>query len=87
MTEKKLDDKTMNELTTEDFPKIKVVFAPGAFDSFEGSQEELDELMAQIQAMVIDGSLFEKSVALEDLDPEELSEIESFIPSGPRTLQ
>jgi intracellular sulfur oxidation DsrE/DsrF family protein len=87
MTEKKLDDKTMNELTAEDFPKIKVVFAPGAFDSFEGSQEELDELMAQIQAMVIDGSLFEKSVALDDLDPAELSEIESLIPSGPRTLQ
>jgi len=87
MTEKKLDDKTMNELTTEDFPKIKVVFAPGAFDSFEGSQEELDQLMAQIQAMVIDGSLFEKSVSLDDLDSEELSEIESLIPSGPRTLQ
>ena len=87
MTEKKLDDKTMNELNPEDFPKIKVVFAPGAFDSFEGSQEELDQLMAQIQAMVIDGSLFEKSVALEDLDPDELGEIESLIPSGPRTLQ
>ena len=87
MTEKKLDDKTMNELTSEEFPKIKVVFAPGAFDSFDGSQEELDQLMAQIQAMVIDGSIFEKSVALEDLDPEELSEIESLMPSGPRTLQ
>lgn len=27
---------------------LKVVFAPGCFDSFEGSQEELDELMSEI---------------------------------------
>lgn len=66
---------------------LKIVFAPGAFDSFDGSQEELDELMAQIQAMVLDGSIFEKSVALEDLDPEELAELEAVIPRGPRNLQ
>lgn len=28
---------------------LKVVFAPGCFDSFEGTQEELDELMLEIQ--------------------------------------
>ena len=27
---------------------LKVVFAPGCFDSFEGSQQELDELVAEI---------------------------------------
>jgi hypothetical protein len=31
--------------------KMKVTFAPGAFDSFEGTQEELDEMMAEIQTM------------------------------------
>ena len=31
--------------------EMKVVFAPGAFDTFEGSQEELDELLAEIQNM------------------------------------
>ena len=28
--------------------KLQVKFAPGAFDSFEGTQEELDALMAEI---------------------------------------
>jgi hypothetical protein len=31
--------------------KMKVEFAPGAFDSFEGTQEELDEMVAEIQTM------------------------------------
>jgi len=35
--------------------KIKVVFAPGSLDSFEGTQEELDELVAQIKTMLADG--------------------------------
>jgi hypothetical protein len=67
--------------------KIKVVFAPGAFDNFEGSQEELNELMTQIQTMAVDGSLFEKSFSLEDLDEEERTTITNSMPSGPRTLQ
>lgn len=29
----------------------KVVFAPGAFDDFEGTQEELDEFVAEIKKM------------------------------------
>lgn len=82
MTEKKLEDKTINELTNEDFPKIKVVIAPGAFDSFDGSQEELDEMMKQIHAMIADGSLFKNSHAVDiddllesnDLEDQELAE-------------
>ena len=31
---------------------FKIEFAPGAFDSFEGTQEELDEIVAEIQRMV-----------------------------------
>ena len=31
--------------------KLQVEFAPGAFDTFEGTQEELDELMAEITSM------------------------------------
>ena len=97
MTEKKLEDKTIEELGPEDFPKIKIQFAPGAFDDFEGSQEELDGLMEQIQAMIRDGSLFDKSnsVDIDDLlesdDPEDqrLAEklIRSFNDENPRNLQ
>jgi hypothetical protein len=32
--------------------KIKVTFAPGALDNFEGSQEDLDLLVKQIQEQV-----------------------------------
>jgi len=31
--------------------KMQITFAPGAFDSFEGTQEELDELVKEIQTM------------------------------------
>lgn len=67
MTEKKLEDKSFDELTPEDFPKIKIQFAPGAFDEFDGTQEELDELINSIESMIADGSLFEKSKSI-DLD-------------------
>ena len=97
MTEKKLEDKTIDELTVEDFSKIKVVIAPGAFDDFEGSQEELDELMAQIHTMINDGSLFENSnaVDIDELaksdDPEDQLMYEkltrAFSDEPPRTLQ
>jgi hypothetical protein len=33
---------------SDDKKKIHVEFAPGAFDSFDGTQEELDALMAEI---------------------------------------
>ena len=31
--------------------KITVEFAPGAFDNFDGTQEELDQLVAEITKM------------------------------------
>lgn len=40
---------------------------PGAFDDFDGTQEELDEFLAMIQAKVDDGSIFEDS---RTIDPE-----------------
>ena len=32
--------------------KLKLEIAPGAFDNFEGTQEELDEMMAAIKQMM-----------------------------------
>jgi len=57
--------------------KMEVVFAPGCFDNFEGTQEELDQLIKEIQESVDNGTLFEKSspVSFESL-LEELSEEE-----------
>ena len=45
-----------------DGKELKIVFAPGAFDHFEGTQDELDELMAEIKTM------------FENLTPEELEQ-------------
>lgn len=59
---------------------MKIVFAEGCFDDFEGTQEELDELVAHLTEMAASGELLEKSVPLDDLEilgynsPEELIE-------------
>lgn len=58
---KPIKDKTFEELTTEDCKELTVQFAPGCFDTFDGTQEELDELMAEIQAAIQDGSILEKA--------------------------
>lgn len=46
--------------------KPKLVFAPGCFDNFEGTQEELDELVAEITRMVESGEILEQSLNLND---------------------
>lgn len=50
--------------------KLKITFAPGAFDSFEGTQEELDELIKSLE----DGDLLENS------EPVDLDELERTDP-------
>ncbi len=47
---------------------MKIEFAPGAFDQFDGTQEELDALVAELERMAESGELEENSVALEDWD-------------------
>jgi len=53
---------------------LKVIFDPGCFDNFEGTQAELDEIVKQIQEFAELGLLFENSVELTDEDIEELDE-------------
>ena len=54
--------------------KLKVVFAPGSFDNFDGTQEELDEMLAEIHRLVDTGELFERSTALTEDSFDELDE-------------
>ena len=49
-----------------------IVFAPGAFDHFDGTQEELDEMIAEIHAM------FEGKTAEEIMDQSNLMTEEDF---------
>jgi len=63
--------------------KITVEFAPGAFDHFDGTQEELDELMAEIHRMVESGEIGENSRELTEEDFDELpDEIKQQLLSG-----
>ena len=57
--------------------ELKIEFAPGAFDHFDGTQEELDALMVEIQKM-FEGKTAEEIQAMSnpmsDEDFEELPE-------------
>jgi hypothetical protein len=73
--------------------KRTITFAPGCFDSFEGTQEELDELQAEIMRMFDNGE-FEKNsrpVDIEELieeDPEYAEKVlKSLSDDNQRTLQ
>ena len=49
---------------------IEIVFAPGCFDNFDGTQEELEELIQQIRDMANSGELLEKGtlVTMDEMD-------------------
>ncbi len=61
--------------------EIKIEFAPGCFDNFEGSQEELDELIAEITRMAQSGEIHERSRQIDFENPtdEDLEAIEHLI--------
>lgn len=46
--------------------KINITFMPGCFDNFEGTQEELDELIREIQRLADSGDLLENVEAIDD---------------------
>jgi hypothetical protein len=53
---------------------LKVQFAPGCFDEFEGTQEELDLLMADIHSMFADMTAEDLAATSSTVDFEQLSE-------------
>jgi hypothetical protein len=54
---------------------LKVEFAPGCFDNFEGTQEELQALIAQIHQAAASGKILEEAVPITDLEEAEFVEI------------
>lgn len=76
---------------TDDNKEMKLTFAPGCFDNFEGTQEELDELLTEIKRLFESGEFLEKAVpvtdeSLDDLPDEVLEQIsralDDFEPEG-----
>lgn len=59
--------------------KMKVEFAPGCFDEFDGTQQELDELVAEIQRLADSGEMFENSMPVTEESLAELTEEEQQI--------
>ena len=59
---------------TEEKKPLKIEFAPGCFDNFDGTQEELDDLVAEITRLVESGELMDEAldVDLDDLEEEDL---------------
>lgn len=53
---------------------IKLVYAPGCFDNFEGTQEELDAIIAEIERGFENGTFIRESVELDVDDIEELTD-------------
>jgi hypothetical protein len=51
---------------------IKVEFAPGCFDNFEGTQEELQELLAEIRQLAESGEIFDRARPLSEEEAEEI---------------
>ena len=54
--------------------EIKIRFMPGCFDNFNGTPEELQELIAHIHQMAADGTLEENSTPV-DLEEDEFIEL------------
>ena len=55
--------------------KLKIVFAEGCFDDFEGTPEELAEMVADIHKMVADGSIMDGATLLTDEEYAELKDM------------
>jgi hypothetical protein len=64
-----------------DKEKPEVIFAPGCFDNFEGTQEELDQLVTEIKRMFESGEALENSrvVELDNMDPEEFGKLLPYL--------
>lgn len=60
--------------------KIKVTFMPGSFNDFDGTQEELDALVAEIVRMAESGELLENAeeIDISGIDDEIAQQLEQY---------
>jgi len=61
--------------------KPKIIFAEGCFDGFEGTPEELAEMLADIHQMAESGTLFENAQPVDESDEEFIKFMQSQIPT------
>lgn len=63
-------------MTKPDKP-LELVFAEGCFDNWEGTQEELDEFIAEIRKLVESGEILERSEPVDDEEAAQVIELMS----------
>lgn len=68
------ENKQFEELSLDELKEMKLEFAPGCFDNFEGTQQELDEFIATITEMFRSGEAqkLARPLDLDDLDDEDM---------------
>jgi hypothetical protein len=60
--------------------KIKITFSPGCFDNFDGTQEELDEIIAEVTKMFETGDFSSANITYlgeNDLKEEDWDELDA----------
>lgn len=84
-----MTNKQLKDLTEDERSELKIEFAPGCFDNFEGTQEELDELITEIKRMFESGEAIEKArlIDLDELTDDDAEIVEHLTLSQGRTLQ
>lgn len=75
-----MTDKKLEELTPEEMKDLKIEFAPGCFDNFDGTQEELDELISTIKEMFASGEAIKNArpIDLDNLDEGDMAMLEAM---------
>ena len=69
---------------SEDKKPLKVIFEPGCFDNFNGTQEELDDLVKYIQETLSNPEFLENLDAWsEPLTEQEMQELDLFVDTDP----
>lgn len=86
-----MTDKKFEDLTSDEMKELKIEFAPGCFDQFEGTQEELDELISQIKGMFASGEAqrLARPLDFDDLDEEDMEMLDKLadLENNQRKLQ
>ena len=59
--------------------KPKIIFTEGCFDGFDGTQEELAAVLADIHQRAEDGTLFENAEPIDETDAEFIKFMQSKI--------
>lgn len=74
-------EKSFDELTPAEVQDLKIEFAPGCFDNFEGTQEELDALMAEIERMFKSGEIqaSAQKLDIDSMSDEELAKFAQLV--------